>query len=132
MNRLGPAAVRRAAVAGAAALALAALAAAPATAAPGDGVVVAAPVGNQVGYAPALVVVGRGGEATLVNADPTQPHDVVALDLGPDGRPLFRSPRAAFGEAAAVAGVAALAPGEYRFTCSIHGTMNGTLTVRDA
>ena len=47
--------------------------------------------------------------------------------LSPAG--LFGTPLIGLGESATVAGVEALAPGEYEFYCSLHANMRGTITV---
>jgi hypothetical protein len=81
-------------------------------------------------YAPLIVVVHRGMSLLLVQADPTQRHDVVSRAVRSDRRPLFASARSlGFGEAALVPGVESLPSGAYPFTCTIHPFMFGQLIV---
>jgi polyvinyl alcohol dehydrogenase (cytochrome) len=95
---------------------------------PNGMVVVAGPGAEYSTYATPAVVVRAGAALSFSNADLPQ-HDVVAVDLGHDGRPLFRSKLVGLGEVTPVAGVEHLRPGQYAFTCSIHPGMKGTLVV---
>jgi spore coat protein A, manganese oxidase len=90
--------------------------------------VFANPNGSGLGYTPRAVVVPQGAEVELTNLDQT-PHDLSAVDLAPDGRPLFRSRFASAFETVPVVGTDRLEPGTYRFLCSLHSTMQGDLVV---
>jgi len=81
-------------------------------------------------YAPIVVVVHRGMSLLLIQADPTQRHDVVSRALRSNRQPLFASARSlAFGETGLVPGVESLPVGTYPFTCTIHPFMFGQLIV---
>ena len=85
--------------------------------------IVAGPGGNATGgYLTPRMVVTQGGSVTFANAD-AQTHNVVS-DTG-----LFQAAVAGTGTTKPVEGVAALAPGDYPFHCSIHPNMHGVLTV---
>jgi polyvinyl alcohol dehydrogenase (cytochrome) len=73
----------------------------------------------------------QGSSATYTNPDIAL-HDVIALDNGPDGRPLFKSALVSLGGTAEVVGVEDLEPGSYAFTCSLHNSMKATLEVVDS
>lgn len=77
------------------------------------------------------VTIDQGERVTFMNADVVD-HDVLARDAGPDGKPLFRSELAGFGESVPVAGAEYLVTGSYRFVCSLHPQMEGTLNVSSA
>jgi plastocyanin len=71
-----------------------------------------------------------GGPLSFLNLDIVQ-HDVVADDLGPDGRPLFRTKLIGFGESAPVEGLDRVESGQtYSFYCSVHPGMRGNLAVQ--
>jgi plastocyanin len=74
--------------------------------------------------------IDQGTVATFQNLDPgAAPHDVTAVDSGADGKPLFRSATINIGETP-VNGTDSLAPGTYRFFCTVHPTlMSGELVV---
>jgi plastocyanin len=77
------------------------------------------------------VTMDQGEKVTFVNGDVIA-HDVMARDLGPDRKPLFRSPIIGGGMSAPVEGAEYLTTGRYRFICSIHPQMEGTLNVSSA
>ena len=79
-------------------------------------------------YVPQNVSVAQGDTLTYVNAD-VAPHDVMAVDTGPDNLPIFYSDVTSTGGQSDVRFVSSLAPGSYDFYCSVHPTMTGTLTV---
>ena len=81
-------------------------------------------------YGKAQFTIDRGTVATFQNNDPgIAPHDVTAVDSGTNGQPLFRSATINQGQTA-VNGTQSLAPGTYRFFCTIHPTqMAGELVV---
>ena len=82
-----------------------------------------------ISFAPAEVVVRPGDGLVHANLDPFL-HNVVAVEKGPDGQPLFGGATIEAGQTAAVEGVAALPPGVYDFVCTLHAAdMQGTLTV---
>src|SRR5437763_16710995 len=74
------------------------------------------------------VTMSQGETLTFQNLD-LQNHDVTAGDKGSDGKPLFASPTIGFGQNAKVEGAQKLAPGTYKFYCSVHPFMTATLTV---
>lgn len=67
--------------------------------------------------------------AELENDDPDAKHNVVSVDDGPDGGPLFASPLVDPDENAEVEGTQYLESGSYRFVCTIHSGMEGNLQV---
>ncbi len=91
--------------------------------------VVAGPGAFYSTYATPVMVSPVGGPLSFVNNDLPQ-HDVVAVDRGPDGLPLFRSALIGLGEIAPVEGLDRVEHGRtYAFFCSIHPGMRGTLVV---
>jgi len=58
-----------------------------------------------------------------------EPHNVVAADDGPDDEELFTTPLLTGGDSAPVTGAQYLTPGAYRFVCTIHSGMEGSLSV---
>jgi plastocyanin len=104
-----------------------AAAAAPVPAAPVGEVLVAGPGASLSTYATPVVVGSVSGTLTFVNAD-NGLHDVVSVDTGSDGQPLFATAVVGFGETVPVTGLAHLTPGRtFAFTCTIHSAMHGTL-----
>lgn len=87
------------------------------------GHVFAVPGSASVGYANRIVVITKGSTTGLHNLDIAQ-HDVVSTDG------LFRSALVGVGKTTPVLGTSALAKGNYRFFCSIHPNMKGTLQVK--
>jgi polyvinyl alcohol dehydrogenase (cytochrome) len=105
----------------------------PATPALPDGspgpAVVAGPGAFYSTYATPVMVAPAGGPLSFVNNDLPQ-HDVVAVDRGADGLPLFRSRLVGLGEVTPVEGMDRVEHGHsYAFFCSIHPGMRGTLVV---
>jgi plastocyanin len=94
----------------------------------GDIRVVAAPGAATAGYATPQTVVQKGKALVFLNLD-LPSHDVVAVKLGSNGAPLFKSSLIGVGKTAPVAGVNRLAPGTYAFFCSLHTNMKGKLKV---
>jgi plastocyanin len=82
-------------------------------------------------YFTTAVTIDQGEKITLYNTDVVS-HDVLARDLGPDEKPLFRSELASTGATVPVEGVEYLTTGDYDFVCSIHPQMVGTITVTSA
>jgi plastocyanin len=82
-------------------------------------------------YGQASFTIDRGTTATFQNQDPgTSPHDVTAIDTGgKKNLPLFRTAEISLGQTP-VNGTNSLAPGTYRFFCTVHPTqMSGQLVV---
>jgi hypothetical protein len=95
----------------------------PPVAAPAPTVVAAA----TRGVVPA--VVEQGAQATLRNLDAAA-HEIVSRDLGPDGRPLFRSAApGGLGAATPILGTEHLLPGAYEYFCALHPEETGTLVI---
>jgi plastocyanin len=108
-------------------LALGVVLAAPATALADDKIVAQPP--NR--FATTSVTIDQGERLTFQNSD-VAGHDVTAEDSGPDNKPLFATPLVAGGGEAFVEGSQYLTTGSYKFLCSIHANMRGTLTVSSA
>lgn len=81
-------------------------------------------------YIPPAVAITEGDGLVHSNID-IAPHDVVALTKK-NGQPIFKSDIITAGMTSRVRGVEALEPGSYAFTCTLHGFMNGVLTVNEA
>lgn len=82
-------------------------------------------------YGKASFTIDRGATATFDNQDQgVSPHDVTAFDSGgAKNLPLFRSATINAGQTP-VNGTGSLAPGTYRFFCTVHPTeMTGQLVV---
>ncbi len=119
-----------------AALAMSALLVAPAADA---SVAAAGPGGTFAGYATPVVVSQQGERLDFTNLD-IDAHDIVSDDRAtgsepwcifhPQGAcPLFASKLIGLGETDEVIGVDYLLPGSYKFICSVHPWMQGTLIV---
>ena len=94
--------------------------------APGSVVVSSAP--NT--FATRIVVVPRGARARFAQLDLLGVHNVVALDGGTAGNPLFQTSTLRFGQSGEIVGVSRLPAGDYPFSCSVHEQMYGLLLVR--
>jgi hypothetical protein len=71
-----------------------------------------------------------GANPVLTNDTIGTSHDVTSFQRGPDGKPLFRSATISTNQTAVVRGTQYLAPGDYHFLCSVHGSgMDATLHV---
>jgi plastocyanin len=110
----------------AAALAAAGLAtAAPALA---DQTITAGPLPNT--YSTTDVTMDQGEAVLFQNSDSSGAlHDVTADDTGADGKPLFKSALIEGGKSSPVDGVEYLTSGDYKFHCSVHNFMTGTIHV---
>jgi plastocyanin len=77
--------------------------------------------------------IDQGEPLLFRNADAASPgpHNVVADDKGPDGKPLFASKTIENGEEAPVDGARRLTTGSYGFICTVHPFMQATLVVTD-
>lgn len=90
----------------------------------GDYHVLSGPGASTAGYLTPFAVAAQGGTLTYTNADIVR-HDVVSDQPG-----LFSSVLISAGQSAEVAGVPALAAGQYGFHCSLHTGMKGTLIIQ--
>jgi plastocyanin len=81
-------------------------------------------------YGKATFTIDQGTVATFDNQDTSlSQHDVTAVKSGKGGAPLFRSATIGAGQTP-INGTNTLAPGTYRFFCSVHATeMSGDLVV---
>ena len=81
-------------------------------------------------YGKATFTIDQGTVATFDNLDTSvTQHDVTAVKSGKGGAPLFRSATIGAGQTP-INGTNSLAPGTYRFFCSVHATeMSGDLVV---
>jgi plastocyanin len=96
-----------------------------------DTVTASSSTGSYTGMSNTPSIPG-GGTLDFRNTSAATSHSVTASLSGPDGRPLFDSGVFAGhgGTTRLVKGVQYLAPGSYKFHCTIHPTtMKGTLTV---
>ena len=108
--------------AAAAALCLLAFAGAPTAAGPLDQRVVT--IANE--FVPAEITLTQGEPLEYTNLEPT-PHNVMALRLGKDGKPVFRTDTIGAATTVVVEGLDKLEPGVYDFTCTLHPRMFGTI-----
>jgi plastocyanin len=115
-GRIVRASLRRAALAGL----VTAVFAGPAQAHAAERVIAA----SSSGYLNPNVSIDSGEALTFFNADFSAPHDVTSVDPG-----LFKSETVNAPTEVPVVGAESLAPGSYRFLCSVHTYMEGTLTV---
>jgi plastocyanin len=92
--------------------------------------VVSGPAAQTVGFATTIVVGVKAAPLVYVNADPLAQHNVVSVDrLGDGVTPVFKSKTIGVGGTDEI-GLGNTTPGSsYQFTCSIHPSMTGTLTV---
>src|SRR3954465_4325459 len=74
------------------------------------------------------VTMDQGENLTFMNAD-SATHNVTADTNGSDGQPLFASMDTTTRQTTAVAGAQFLTTGDYKFHCSVHPFMTGTLHV---
>ena len=109
---------------------------ATATAAGPGTAIVAGPYAQNAGFATPTMVITKGSDASLVNADPLSPHSVVStkthrVKVGRRyvRKPLFATNVVGSGTVVTIAGTSGLKPGSYSFVCSLHGGMKGTLIV---
>ena len=79
-------------------------------------------------FEPLAVSIESGDHLDFTNFD-AAPHDVTAVQSGPDGQPLFASRTVGQGVTVPVERVEGLANGVYTFLCSVHPQMNGVLAV---
>ena len=94
----------------------------------GPGAIIAGPGGATLGYVSKVAVEPQGSKLTFYNLDQLA-HTVTAVDRGQDGRPLFNG-NALPASTSIVDGVDKLRAGSYRFFCSFHPNMTGTLVVQ--
>lgn len=98
--------------------------------------VVAGPQAAATSYLTTEAVTTTGSVVSFTNLD-TTPHDVVSRETkivvvkGKKKKvPVFAAKVTSLGQTAPAAGTETLKPGTYDFYCSLHGGMEGTLTVR--
>lgn len=93
----------------------------------GEATITAGPVPNT--FATTEVTIDQGQTVTFQNSDRSALHDVTADQNGSDGNALFKSDTIEGGKTAPVNGVEFLTTGDYKFHCSVHPFMTGTLHV---
>ncbi len=95
-----------------------------------DPPIIAGPGAASTSYATPVATTSVGGSLTSSTSIVAK-HDVVSVEKGSDGRPLFSTPLIDLGETAPVEGLDRVSSGKsYEFFCSIHQGMRGTLSVR--
>jgi plastocyanin len=93
----------------------------------GDATITAGPVPNT--YANTEATIDQGQAVTFQNSDRSALHDVTSDQNASDGKSLFKSETIEGGKTAPVNGVEFLTTGDYKFHCSLHPFMTGTLHV---
>jgi plastocyanin len=93
----------------------------------GDATITAGPVPNT--FATTDATIDQGQAVTFQNSDRSALHDVTSDQNGSDGNALFKSDTIEGGKTAPVNGVEFLTTGDYKFHCSVHPFMTGTLHV---
>jgi plastocyanin len=93
----------------------------------GDATITAGPVPNT--YATSDATIDQGQSITFQNSDQAGLHDVTSDTNGSDGNALFKSDTIEGGKTAPVKGVEFLTTGDYKFHCSVHPFMQGTIHV---
>jgi glucose/arabinose dehydrogenase/plastocyanin/type 1 glutamine amidotransferase len=93
-----------------------------------QGNVIAGPAGQTAGFLTTSVTLTKGSSLTFTNLDAFA-HNVASVDLDPDGQRLFASSNIGTGTTA-VEGTDRLEPGSYKFLCTVHPSMVGTLEVQ--
>jgi len=93
----------------------------------GDATITAGPVPNT--YSTTEATIDQGQSVTFQNSDRAAIHDVTSDQNGGDGQALFKSDTIDPGKTAPVNGVEFLTTGDYKFHCSVHPFMTGTLHV---
>ena len=92
--------------------------------------ILAGPGAASTGYATPAMATRVGGPLSFMNLDVVQ-HDVVSVDKGPTGLPLFSTPLIGLGETAEVQGLENTQSGKsYEFFCTLHPGMRGELAVQ--
>lgn len=81
-------------------------------------------------YANPEITIAQGESVTFQNSDSSgAQHDVAADTKGTDGKALFKSDIIAPGKTSPVTGVEYLTTGDYKFHCTLHDFMTGTIQV---
>lgn len=80
-------------------------------------------------YSPEPIQITRGATLTFANLDPISGEGHSLTHAVASGAEQFKTPIIPPGTTAPVAGVETLQPGQYRFTCRVHGFMRGVLEV---
>jgi glucose/arabinose dehydrogenase/plastocyanin len=93
-----------------------------------SGNVIAGPLAQTAGFLTTSVTLTKGSKLTFVNLDAVA-HNVASVDLDKDGQRLFASSNAASGTTP-VEGTERLDKGTYKFLCTVHPSMTGTLEVQ--
>ena len=77
-------------------------------------------------FIPEEITIAKGEPLEYTNLEPT-PHNLIALRLGKDGKPVFRTDTIGAATTVVVEGLDKLEPGVYDFTCTLHPRMFGTI-----
>jgi glucose/arabinose dehydrogenase/plastocyanin len=93
-----------------------------------SGNVIAGPLAQTAGFLTTSVTLTKGAKLTFANLDAVA-HNVASVDLDKDGQRLFASSNVATGTTA-VEGTQNLDAGSYKFLCTVHPSMTGTLDVQ--
>ena len=81
-------------------------------------------LGNE--FIPAEITIVQGETLEYTNLEPT-PHNLIALRLGEDGKPVFRTDTIGAATTVVVEGLDKIEPGVYDYTCTLHPRMLGTV-----
>lgn len=92
---------------------------------------VAGPEAALTGFATPNIVLSQAAPATFLQLDPLAPHDLTERPVGAPSnyQPKFYSQRGAPAGAYPITFRETVAPGDYRFVCTIHPNMTGMATV---
>ena len=82
-------------------------------------------------FIPDETTIAQDEPLEYTNLEPT-PHNVIALRLGRDGKPVFRTATIGAGTTVIIKGLDKLEPGVYDYTCTLHPSMLGTIYLEKA